>query len=61
MDIYYATIPIFGGEYKILYRELRLAYLVSDNKNTNNHLIYLVQEDFGSYILHLNDDCEGIL
>ena len=33
MDLSYATIPIFGGEQRRLYREVRLAYLVSDHNN----------------------------
>ena len=61
MDLYYATILVFEGEYIRLYREVHLAYLVSDNKNPINHLIYSIHEDFGSYMLHLNDDNTCIL
>jgi hypothetical protein len=39
MDLSYDTIPAFGGEHQILYRELRLAYLVSDHEKTSNHPI----------------------
>ena len=35
--------------------------MASDNKNPTNHPIYSVQEDFGSCMLHLNDDAIGIL
>ena len=61
MNLSYATILVFGGNYMRLYRELQLAYLVSDNKNPTNHPIYSVQEDFGSCMLHVNDDTIGIL
>ena len=61
MDLYYATISMFGGEHRRIYREVQLAYLVSDSKHPNNHPIYSVHEDFGSCMLQLNDDCEGIL
>jgi hypothetical protein len=30
MDLTYATIPVFGGEYRRLYREAQLAYIISD-------------------------------
>ena len=60
MDLSYATIPMFGGEHIRLYRELQLAYLVSDSKHPNNYPIYLVLEDYGSCMLQLNDDCEGV-
>jgi hypothetical protein len=30
MDMTYATIPVFGGQFTLLYRETRLAYTVSD-------------------------------
>jgi hypothetical protein len=30
MDLSYATVPIFGGEYRRLYREAQLAYIISD-------------------------------
>ena len=61
MDLSYATIPAFGGVYRRLYRAVQLAYLVSDNKNPTNHPIYSIQEDFGSCLLHLNDDNTSIL
>ena len=61
MDIFYATIPIFRGEYKILYIKVQLAYLVSGNKNPTNNPIYLVKEDFFPGMLHRNDDATCIL
>jgi hypothetical protein len=30
LDMSYATIPIFGGQFTCLYRETRLAYTISD-------------------------------
>ena len=61
MDLSYASIPVFGGENRRVYREVQPAYLVSDSKHPNNHPIYSIHEDFGSCMLQLNDDCEGIL
>ena len=51
MDLTYATIPMFGGETKRLYRENQLAYIISNEKNSVNHPIYAVDTDFGSCIL----------
>jgi hypothetical protein len=31
MDLTYATIPVFGGEHRRLYRNVSLAYIVSDH------------------------------
>jgi hypothetical protein len=56
MDLTYATIPIFGGEHKRLYREVRLAYIISDHQNPNNHPVYVVEDEIGSSVFHLNDD-----
>ena len=58
MDMSYATIPIFGGKFRRLYRETKLAYIVSDYQNPTNHPIYVEQIELGSFILHLIDDCE---
>jgi hypothetical protein len=55
MDLSYATIPMFGGDMKRLYRENRLAYIISDGKNSVNHHIYAVDMDFGSCILQIDD------
>jgi hypothetical protein len=51
----YAIIPVFGGDLKILYRENQLAYIISDAKNFANHPIYVVDTDFGSCILQIDD------
>jgi hypothetical protein len=32
MDLTYATIPVFGGEHRRLYREAQMAYIVSDEE-----------------------------
>jgi hypothetical protein len=55
MELSYATIPVFGGEMKRLYREKHLAYIFSDGKNSVNHPIYAVDTYFGSCILQIDD------
>jgi hypothetical protein len=55
MDLSYATIPIFGGVNKILYRESQLAYVISDEQNPANHPIYSVDTGMGSCILQIDD------
>ena len=52
----YAIVPIFGGEYRILYRGTQLAYIVSDHENPTNHPIYVVEQDMGLSILHTTND-----
>jgi hypothetical protein len=56
MDMTYETIHVFGGEHRRLYREVRLAYVVSDHQNLDNHPIYVVEDEIGSCIFHINDD-----
>ena len=56
MDLSYATIPVFGDEQRRLYREIKLAYLVSDHDNPTNHLIYVVEDDLGSSIFHMDEE-----
>ena len=41
MDMSYATIPVFGGEFRRLYRETQMAYIISDHSNPSNHPIYV--------------------
>jgi ribonuclease HI len=53
MDLTYATIPVFGGENKRLYREAQLAYIISDESNPTNHPIFALDTDLGSSLLHL--------
>jgi ribonuclease HI len=55
MDLLYATVSMFGGELKRLYRENQLAYIISDGKNSVNHPIYALDTDFGSCILQIDD------
>jgi hypothetical protein len=55
MDLSYATIPVFGGENKRLYRESHLAYIISDDQNPVNHPIYSVDTGMGSCILQIDD------
>jgi len=61
LDMTYATIPIFGGQFTQLYRETRLAYTVSDPQNPNNYPVYVVDQDLGNYILSLDDDFEDCI
>ena len=56
MDLTYSTIPVFGGENRRLYRELRFAYIVTNDKNPTNHLLYVVEKDLGNCMFHFSDD-----
>ena len=51
MDLSYATIPVFAGKNKRLYYESQLSFIISDEKNPANHLVYSVDTGMGSYIL----------
>jgi hypothetical protein len=53
MDLTYATIPVFGGEYRRLYRESQLAYIIRDEANPTNHPIFALDTDLGSSLLQL--------
>ena len=55
MDLSYATIPVFGGEHRRIYREAQLAYIIIDEENPTNHPIFVVDTDLGSSILQLID------
>jgi ribonuclease HI len=55
MDLSYATIHVFGGEQRRLYREVKLAYLVSDHNNPTNHPIYAIEDDLGSSIFYMSE------
>jgi ribonuclease HI len=59
MDLTYATIPVFGGEHRRLYREAQLAYIVSDEANPTNHPIFSLDTDLGSSLLHITDAPEA--
>jgi hypothetical protein len=56
LDMTYATILVFGGQFTRLYRETRLAFMVSDPHNQNNYPIYIVDQDLGNCILSIDDD-----
>ena len=56
MDLSYATIPMFGGETRRLYRELQFAYIVTDDKNPTNHPLYSIDNDLGTCMLHFSDE-----
>ena len=56
MDLSYATIPVFGGENRRLYRELQFAYIVTDDKNPTNHPLYAVDKDLGTCMLHFSEE-----
>jgi hypothetical protein len=58
LDITYATILIFGGQFTHLYRETRLAFTVSDPLNPNNYLVYIVDQDLGNCNLSIDDDID---
>jgi hypothetical protein len=55
MDLSCATIPVFGGEHRRLYMEVRSAYLVSDHENPSNHPIYAIEDKLGSSVFHISD------
>lgn len=50
MDLTYATIPVFG-EQRRLYRETRMAYMVSSKDKPQNFPIYSFDTGLGSAIL----------
>jgi hypothetical protein len=58
MDLTYATIPVFGGQHRRLYREAQLAYIISDETNPTNHPIFSLDIDLGSSLLQLTDALE---
>ena len=44
MDMAYATVPMFDGEKKRLYRENKLKYVVSNAKKSKNVPVYAIEE-----------------
>jgi ribonuclease HI len=58
MDLTYATIPVFGGEHRRLYMEDQLAYIISEEENPTNHLIFALDTDLGCSLLKINDALE---
>jgi hypothetical protein len=61
LDMTYATILIFGGQFTRLYKENRLAYTVSDPQNPNNYPVYVADQDLGNCVLSIDDDFEECL
>jgi hypothetical protein len=59
MDLTYATILVFRGEHRRLYREAQLAYIVSDEEKPTNHPIFALDIDLGSSLLQLTDTPEA--
>jgi hypothetical protein len=58
VDLMYATILVFGGEHRRLYREAQLAYIIGDEADPTNHPIFSLNTDLGSILLHLTDALE---
>jgi hypothetical protein len=56
MDMIYATILVFCGETRIIYRETKLSYIVSDPNHPNNYLVYSKEQDLGCFIVSVNDE-----
>jgi ribonuclease HI len=59
MDLTYATIPAFGGEHRRLYREVQLAYIVSDEADPTNHPIFALDIDLESSLLQITETPEA--
>ena len=55
MDLSHATISIFG-EKRRLYRYNHLAYMIGNRENPENHPIYSIDIDMGSFMI-FNDEC----
>jgi ribonuclease HI len=55
MDLPYATIPVFGGEHRRLYREAQLAYIINNEANPTTHPIFSLDTNLGSNLLQLTD------
>ena len=49
----YATIHFFGT-HKRIYREKKMAYMITNEANPKNHPIYPVDTDLGSSIFYKN-------
>ena len=61
MDLTYATIPVFGGEHRRLYREAQLAYIVSDEADPTNQPIFSLDTGLGSSLLQVTETPEAPL
>jgi hypothetical protein len=56
MDMTYATVPVFGGELRRFYQEIKFSYVANDQNNPLNHPIYVVDEYMGCCILYVNEE-----
>jgi hypothetical protein len=61
LDMTYATILVFGGQFTRLYRETRLAYTVSGPQNPSNFPIYIADQDLGNCMLSFDDGLDGCI
>jgi hypothetical protein len=61
MDLTYATIPMFGGEHRRLYKEAHLAYIISDESDPTNHPIFSLDIELGAILLQLTNAPEPAL
>jgi hypothetical protein len=55
MDLSYATILVFWGEHRRIYRESQLSYIIIDEENPTNHHIFSVDTNLGTNMLQLID------
>jgi len=55
MDMAYATMPVFGGGTRKLYRESMMEYVVSNKDSPKTHLVYVAENNMGCCILALDD------
>jgi hypothetical protein len=58
VDLMYATILVFRGDHRRLYREAQLAYIIGDEADPTNHPIFSLDIDLGSSLLHLTNTLE---
>ena len=56
MDLSYATIPVFGGENRRLYKEIQFSYIMTDDKKPTKHPLYVVDKYLGTCMLHFSDE-----
>jgi len=55
MDMYYATILVYGGEHLWLYREVIFMNIICRDDRARNHPIYAVDQHFGCFELSVNN------
>jgi ribonuclease HI len=61
MDLTYSTILVFGGDHRRLYIEAQLAYIITDESNPTNHLIFSLDIKLGANLLQFTDAPEPAL